>query len=191
MKSKRPTLRDVAREANVSYQTVSRVINDQDHVSPLTRSRVQKAINNLGFHPNRAAQIMQTERSHTIEVILFYSGFNNFLYEMARASQQAGYHFSVSAITEEEFVPTLESQFRDARFVEFAQSFFFHSIKLLLRRGGERENQFCFFAEIQRDAGILRRVGRGKETGVVAVLHVFAVRLKNPRVRAGMRKHFA
>lgn len=116
MKSKRPTLRDVAREANVSYQTVSRVINDNDHVSPLTRSRVQKAIDSLGFRPNRAAQIMQTERSHTIEVILFYSGFNNFLYEMARTSQHLGYHFSISAITEEEFVPTLESA--ASRFVD-------------------------------------------------------------------------
>src|SRR5829696_7365346 len=116
MKTKRPTLRDVAREANVSYQTVSRVINDQDHVSPLTRSRVQKAIDLLGFRPNRAAQIMQTERSHTIEVILFYSGFNHFLYEMARASQQLGYHFSISAITEEEFIPTLEGA--ASRFVD-------------------------------------------------------------------------
>jgi DNA-binding LacI/PurR family transcriptional regulator len=116
MKTKRPTLRDVAREASVSYQTVSRVINDQDHVSPLTRSRVQKAIDSLGFRPNRAAQIMQTERSHTIEVILFYSGFNHFLYEMARASQQLGYHFSISAITEEEFIPTLEGA--ASRFVD-------------------------------------------------------------------------
>lgn len=116
MKTKRPTLRDVAREANVSYQTVSRVINDSDHVSPLTRNRVQKAIDTLGFRPNRAAQIMQTERSHTIEVILFYAGFNNFLYEMARASQRLGYHFSISAITEEEFVPTLESA--ASRFVD-------------------------------------------------------------------------
>ncbi|MEP6987331.1 MAG: LacI family DNA-binding transcriptional regulator [Chloroflexota bacterium] len=116
MKTKRPTLRDVAREASVSYQTVSRVINDQDHVSPLTRVRVQKAINALGFRPNRAAQLMQTERSHTIEVILFYSGFNHFLYEMARTSQHLGYHFSISAITEEEFVPTLESA--ASRFVD-------------------------------------------------------------------------
>lgn len=116
MKTKRPTLRDVAREANVSYQTVSRVINDHVSVSPVTRSRVQKAINSLGFRPNRAAQIMQTERSHTIEVILFYAGFNNFLYEMARASQRLGYHFSISAITEEEFIPTLESA--ASRFVD-------------------------------------------------------------------------
>jgi DNA-binding LacI/PurR family transcriptional regulator len=116
MKSKRPTLRDVAREANISYQTVSRVINGNTHVSPETRSRVLKAINTLGFRPNRAAQILQTERSHTIEVVVFYSGFNLFVYEMARTSQQLGYHFIISAITEQEFVSTLDSA--SSRFVD-------------------------------------------------------------------------
>lgn len=116
MKTKRPTLYDVAREANVSYQTVSRVINDKSHVSEETRDRVQKAIKTLGFRPNRAAQIMQTERSDTIEVVLFYSGFNLFLYEMARMVQQLGYHFVISAITDNDFAGTLESA--ASRFVD-------------------------------------------------------------------------
>ncbi|MCQ3930598.1 MAG: LacI family transcriptional regulator [Chloroflexi bacterium] len=116
MKTKRPTLYDVAREANVSYQTVSRVINDKAHVSEETRERVQKAIKTLGFRPNRAAQIMQTERSDTIEVVLFYSGFNLFLYEMARIVQQLGYHFVISAITDADFARTLESA--ASRFVD-------------------------------------------------------------------------
>ena len=60
-KPKRPTLRDVAREAGVSYQTVSRVINNESHVSEATRSRVLKTIETLGYRPNRAAQILQTE----------------------------------------------------------------------------------------------------------------------------------
>ena len=83
-KTKRPTLRDVAREAGVSYQTVSRVINGDLHVASLTRNRVEKTIEKLGYRPNRAAQLLQTERSHTLEVIMFFSGFNRFLYEMAR-----------------------------------------------------------------------------------------------------------
>lgn len=116
MKTKRPTLYDVAREANVSYQTVSRVINDKAHVSEETRERVQKAIKTLGFRPNRAAQIMQTEQSDTIEVVLFYSGFNLFLYEMARIVQQLGYHFVISAITDADFAGTLESA--ASRFVD-------------------------------------------------------------------------
>ena len=116
MKRKRATLRDVAREAGVSYQTVSRVINNHDNVSAKTKSRVEEAIEKLEFRVNRAAQIMQTKRSNTIEVILFYSGFNLFLYEMARATQQAGYHFIISAVTEEEFEQTLKNA--ASRFVD-------------------------------------------------------------------------
>jgi DNA-binding LacI/PurR family transcriptional regulator len=109
MRSKRPTLRDVAREAGVSYQTVSRVINDNSHVSPLTRSRVLEAIDLLGFRPNRAAQIMQTERSYTLEVVIPYNGFTRILYGMARVANQFGYHFVISAIGPENFAETLQS----------------------------------------------------------------------------------
>ncbi len=108
-KTKRPTLRDVAREAGVSYQTVSRVINGDLHVASLTRTRVEKTIEKLGYHPNRAAQLLQTERSHTLEVIMFFSGFNRFLYEMARASNEHGYHFVISTIADNEFSSALAS----------------------------------------------------------------------------------
>src|SRR4051812_4848181 len=109
MKSKRPTLRDVAREAGVSYQTVSRVINDDPHVAPATRNRVLKTIEGLGFRPNRAAQIMQTERSQTIEVIMPYYGFNRVLQDMAHTANQLGYHFAISTITPDQFADALES----------------------------------------------------------------------------------
>lgn len=108
-KPKRPTLRDVAREAEVSYQTVSRVINNDLHVATITRNRVLKAIEVLGYRPNRVAQIMQTERSHTLEVIMFFSGFNRFLYEMARTAHDLGYHFVISTITDDEFADAVES----------------------------------------------------------------------------------
>ncbi|MCC6804096.1 MAG: LacI family DNA-binding transcriptional regulator [Anaerolineae bacterium] len=109
MKPKRPTLRDVAREAGVSYQTVSRVINSDMHVSPVTRARVLNTIEMLGYRPNRAAQILQTERSHTLEVIMLFSGFNRFLYEMARAAHDLGYHFVISTISTDEFPAALQS----------------------------------------------------------------------------------
>ena len=109
MTSKRANLRDVAREAGVSYQTVSRVINNHENVSEKTRQIVENAIQKLDYRVNRAAQIMQTGRSNTIEVILFNAGFNFFLYEMARTTQKAGYHFSISAVPEEEFESTLKN----------------------------------------------------------------------------------
>lgn len=50
------TLYDVARVAGVSYQTVSRVINQAAHVSPRTRDKVQAAMQELNYVPNRGAQ---------------------------------------------------------------------------------------------------------------------------------------
>jgi DNA-binding LacI/PurR family transcriptional regulator len=109
MKTKRPTVRDVAREADVSYQTVSRVINNNAHVSTATRNRVLKAIETLGFRPNRAAQILQTERSHTLEIVMPYNGFNRVLYNMPFNARQLGYHLVISAVNPEEFAETLQS----------------------------------------------------------------------------------
>ncbi|WP_309103767.1 LacI family DNA-binding transcriptional regulator [Microbacterium sp.] len=50
-----PTIRDVAAQAGVSYQTVSRVLNGSDRVLPATRERVNEAIELLGFTRNEAA----------------------------------------------------------------------------------------------------------------------------------------
>ena len=53
---RRNTLRDVAEHAGVSYQTVSRVINNHPYVAEDTRARVLDAIESLGYSPNRVAQ---------------------------------------------------------------------------------------------------------------------------------------
>ena len=49
------SIRDVASEAGVSHQTVSRVINDSPSVKESTRQVVLDAIARLDFRPNRAA----------------------------------------------------------------------------------------------------------------------------------------
>jgi DNA-binding LacI/PurR family transcriptional regulator len=53
---KRSTIRDVARSAQVSHQTVSRVINGEDCITPRTRARVEHAIAALGFRPSHIAR---------------------------------------------------------------------------------------------------------------------------------------
>jgi DNA-binding LacI/PurR family transcriptional regulator len=52
------SIRDVARAAGVSYQTVSRVINESPRVKSSTREAVLDAISRLGFRPNRAARAL-------------------------------------------------------------------------------------------------------------------------------------
>lgn len=63
---RRPTIKDVAREAGVSTVTVSRVVNDSPQVQPETRVRVERAMRELGYLPNLAARSMRTSLTHTV-----------------------------------------------------------------------------------------------------------------------------
>ena len=69
MRMKSITLYDVARLAGVSYQTVSRVINDAQHVSARTREKVQQAMADLHYVPNRGAQQLAGKRTRTLGLI--------------------------------------------------------------------------------------------------------------------------
>ncbi|HBY95728.1 MAG TPA: LacI family transcriptional regulator [Chloroflexi bacterium] len=64
------TIRDVARIADVSIATVSRVLNDSEAVRPETRERVLDAIKALNYQPSSIARRLSIGRSFTIGVIL-------------------------------------------------------------------------------------------------------------------------
>lgn len=65
----RVSILQVAQRAGVSYQTVSRVINRSPNVSAATRSKVEKAIAALDYHPLNFARALVTRRSRTIGFI--------------------------------------------------------------------------------------------------------------------------
>ena len=67
--TRRPSMADVAARSGVSYQTVSRVLNEPGIVRPETRDRVQRAIDDLGYTPNRAARALKTTRSSLIGLL--------------------------------------------------------------------------------------------------------------------------
>jgi len=69
MSNSHPTLRDVARLAGVSHQTVSRVINGSEDVLPETRATVEAAIEQLGYRPNAIARSMARGQTHTLACI--------------------------------------------------------------------------------------------------------------------------
>src|SRR5260221_6439866 len=99
--SKPPTLYDVAKQAGVSYQTVSRVINGSPHVSARTLQRVQEAIRQLDYQPNKAAQMLVTGRSHTLEVItagVAHFGPAQMMVAVERAAKALGYRIMFSDI---------------------------------------------------------------------------------------------
>ncbi len=60
------TIKHVAADAEVSLQTVSRVINKEPNVSPSMKERVQASIDKLGYVPSIAAQRMSGSRSYLI-----------------------------------------------------------------------------------------------------------------------------
>lgn len=68
VETKRITIRDVAKHAGVSKQTVSRVINNRPDVAPTTRVRVQQVIDQLGYHPDQIARSLKGS-SHTFGCI--------------------------------------------------------------------------------------------------------------------------
>eukprot|EP01037_Dinobryon_pediforme_P016931 gene16931-17118_t len=63
------TIKHVARDAGVSLQTVSRVMNNVPNVSPEMKQRVQASIDRLGYVPSIAAQRMGGSRSYIILAI--------------------------------------------------------------------------------------------------------------------------
>ena len=69
MTNSRPTIRDVARQAGVSHQTVSRVINESADVLPETRALVEEAIKELGYRPSAIARSMARGQTHTLACI--------------------------------------------------------------------------------------------------------------------------
>ena len=65
-----PTIKDVAKRANVSVATVSRVINNTGYVNHETRKIVETAINELGYVPNELARSLFRKRSNIIGLIV-------------------------------------------------------------------------------------------------------------------------
>ncbi len=77
------TIYDVAREANVSMATVSRVVNGNPNVKPTTRKKVNEAISRLGYRPNAVARGLASKKTTTVGVIIPDIS-NSFYAELAR-----------------------------------------------------------------------------------------------------------
>jgi DNA-binding LacI/PurR family transcriptional regulator len=94
--TRRPaSIRDVATVAGVSYQTVSRVINNHPSVKHTTREKVQAAIDELGFRRNATALALASGRSTAVTVLTAntthyrYASILQGIEEAARAASYA------------------------------------------------------------------------------------------------------
>lgn len=109
------SMRDVARLAGVSHQTVSRVINDSPRIRPETRARVQAAIAELGYRPSAVARALAHGRSRRIGMIIESSshyGPLSMLRGSEVAARNAGYSSTTYTVT-----PGSSESFREG--VEF------------------------------------------------------------------------
>jgi DNA-binding LacI/PurR family transcriptional regulator len=83
-------IRDVAKQAGVSSATVSRVLANKPHVRDELRQRVLKAVEALGYEPNRIARSLRVQRSSVIGLIISDIR-NSFFNQMVRAIEDAAH----------------------------------------------------------------------------------------------------
>lgn len=98
-----PAMTDVARLANVSHQTVSRVLNGNARVRPETRARVVQAIEQLQYRRNLAARALVTNRTQLLGVVAFGTtlyGPASTLNGIEHAAGEAGYAVIVVSVEE-------------------------------------------------------------------------------------------
>jgi len=92
--NRRPTIKQVAKAAGVSTQTVSRVINKRPDVAPETRERIMTTIDELGYQPSALARSLIQQRSYTLGVVtagLKHIGPSRTLNGITSAAEEAGY----------------------------------------------------------------------------------------------------
>jgi DNA-binding LacI/PurR family transcriptional regulator len=95
------SIRDVARAAGVSHQTVSRVINESPNVSGPTREAVLATIAQLGFRPNRAARALAGGPVQSVTVLASNTsryGFAAALEGVEEATREVGFGMGFRAV---------------------------------------------------------------------------------------------
>lgn len=98
------TLEEIAKAAQVSKSTVSRVLNNEPRVSDQTRQRVWKVMRELDFHPNTAARALAGRRSYIIGLVIQRPFgtlspdpyFSMLLGVIAAACEERGYYLMLS-----------------------------------------------------------------------------------------------
>ncbi len=101
-----PNIRDVARLAGVSYQTVSRVLNDSPSIKESTKQRVLDVITEIGYRPNQAARALVTSKSRTIGVLssqTSHYGPTTSITAIEHAAREAGYRLSITNISSSDY----------------------------------------------------------------------------------------
>jgi DNA-binding LacI/PurR family transcriptional regulator len=120
----RATLRDVARIAGVSHQTISNYINGRvDQMSTATQGRVERAMRDLDYHPNRAARGLRSARTATLGFLVVDDAAHFladpmtdlFLAGLGDVLREREYSLVVHSVTSETMVEPLLAPVRERR----------------------------------------------------------------------------
>lgn len=116
METRKVTMKDVALESGISIKTVSNVINNNDsQMRPQTKSRVNKAIEKLGYSINHSAQALKKGRTGILGLAIpnfdqpFFGYFVDLLTKSARAH---GYAIIISTFGNSQVVLTNSRRLR-------------------------------------------------------------------------------
>lgn len=107
------TIHDVAKKAGVAPITVSRVINNSGYVSEKVRTRVNQAVDDLGYVPNILARSLKSKRTNTIALV-FTDITNPFFNFMARGVEDSASDAGYNVI----FCNTDESSEQESKYVQ-------------------------------------------------------------------------
>lgn len=91
------TIYDVAREANVSISTVSKVINNTGSISEKTREKVKDIIKKMDYRPNILASALMGKQTRTIGLLLPDLA-NPFFSELAKSIENRGHEFDYNLV---------------------------------------------------------------------------------------------
>jgi DNA-binding LacI/PurR family transcriptional regulator len=97
---RRPTMKDVARLAGVSHQTVSRYLRSREGLKPATLARIDAAVSDLNYRPNLVARSMAAHRTGRLAVLLPTVAFNpaRMLNGATEAAAEAGFAIEVVSV---------------------------------------------------------------------------------------------
>lgn len=111
------TIKDIAKKADVSVTTVSRVLNNKPDVGDDTRAKILKIIDQLNYNPNSVARGLVMQKTHTIGLIIPDIS-NPFFPQVARAVEDKAQKLGYSVI----FFNTDNNLEREKKAVELFQS---------------------------------------------------------------------
>ncbi|MBZ0056915.1 MULTISPECIES: LacI family DNA-binding transcriptional regulator [unclassified Leclercia] len=157
-KNRNATLEDVARQAGVSYQTVSRVLNKSVNVAEKTRIRVEQAIEDLRYIPNRLAQQLVGKRTQTLGLIttsLALHAPSQIAASVKKHAREAGYQVMISMIDEgdpsaiQQSINDFKSQFIDKILINVP-------LETAVARQLAEDNTdvTCLFLDVAPDSGV-------------------------------------